>query len=174
MSIVSLWLYCHRFGVNSHSVAVIATGYPVAIATAYYKTLIGVTSSKHSLCTFTMYQLQHSFTVAVIEHGHCSYDQFHKLYYLLLQCLPFTNAMQCCSFLCLYYNIFTHLSPGDKIILELVKVFTAFVGVIQRISNSIIYSSLCIVRNCTADTPITSSSLFVRRAQRATRIAMRE
>ena len=33
MSIVSLWLYCHRFGVNSHSVAVIATGYPVAIAT---------------------------------------------------------------------------------------------------------------------------------------------
>ena len=34
VSIVSLWLYCHRFGVNSgHSVAVIATGYPVAIAT---------------------------------------------------------------------------------------------------------------------------------------------
>jgi len=54
-----------------------------------------------------------------------------------------------------------------------VKVFTAFVGVIQRISNSIIYSSLCIVRNCTADTPITSSSLFARRALRATRIATR-
>ena len=111
MSIVSLWLYCHRFGVNSHSVAVIATGYPVAIATAYYKTLIGVTSSKHSLCTFTMYQLQHSFTVAVIEHGHCSYDQFHKLYYLLLQCLPYTNAMQCCSFLCLYYNTSSPIFP---------------------------------------------------------------
>ena len=54
--------------------------------------------------TFTMYQLQHSFTVAVIEHGHCSYGQFHELYYILLQCLPYTNAMQCCSFLCLYYN----------------------------------------------------------------------
>ena len=36
VSIVSLWLYCHPFGVNSHSVAVIATGYPVAIATALY------------------------------------------------------------------------------------------------------------------------------------------
>ena len=34
MSIVILWLYCHRVGANSHSVAVIATGYPVAIATA--------------------------------------------------------------------------------------------------------------------------------------------
>ena len=65
-------------------------------------------------------------------------------------------------------------SPGDKVILELVKGFTAFVGVIQCISNSIIYSSLCIVRNCTADTPITSSSLFAQRVQRATRIAMRE
>ena len=31
-TIVSLWLYCHLFGVNSHSVAVIATGYPVSIA----------------------------------------------------------------------------------------------------------------------------------------------
>ena len=30
VSTVSLWLYCHRFGVNSHSVAVIATGYLVA------------------------------------------------------------------------------------------------------------------------------------------------
>ena len=34
VSIVSLWLYCHRFGVNSHSVAVITTSYPVAIAMA--------------------------------------------------------------------------------------------------------------------------------------------
>ena len=57
-------------------------------------------------------------------------------------------------------------SPGDKVILKLVKGFTAFVGLIQRISNSIIYTSLCIVRNCTADTPITSSSLFAQRAQR--------
>ena len=31
-TIVSLWLYCHLFGVNSCSVAVIATGYPVSIA----------------------------------------------------------------------------------------------------------------------------------------------
>ena len=61
-------------------------------------------------------------------------------------------------------------SPGGKVILELVKGFTAFVGILQRISNSIIYTSLCIVRNCTADTPITNSSLFAQRAQRATRI----
>ena len=64
-------------------------------------------------------------------------------------------------------------SPGDKVILELVKGFTSFVGLIQRISNSITYNSLWIVRNCTADTPITSSSLFAQRAQRATRIATR-
>ena len=76
-----------------------------------FLSLIGVTSSKHSLCTFTMYQLQHSLTVPVIEHGHCSYDQFHKLYYLLLQCLPYTNAMQCCSFLCLYYNTSSPIFP---------------------------------------------------------------
>ena len=55
-------------------------------------------------------------------------------------------------------------SPGDKVILELVKSFNAFVGLLQRISNSIIYTSLCIVRNCTADTPIPSSSLFAQRA----------
>ena len=39
VSIASLWFYCHRFGVNSHSVAVIATGYPVAIATAIFDRL---------------------------------------------------------------------------------------------------------------------------------------
>ena len=33
VSMVSLWLYCNQFGVNSHSVAVIATDYPVAITT---------------------------------------------------------------------------------------------------------------------------------------------
>ena len=37
VSIASLWLYCHRSGGNSHSVAVIATGYLVAIATAFMK-----------------------------------------------------------------------------------------------------------------------------------------
>ena len=35
VSIVSLWLYCHRFGVNSHLVVVIATGYSVAIVTPF-------------------------------------------------------------------------------------------------------------------------------------------
>ena len=36
VSVVSLWLYCYRFGVYSHSVAIIATGYPVAIAIPFF------------------------------------------------------------------------------------------------------------------------------------------
>ena len=65
-------------------------------------------------------------------------------------------------------------SPGNKVLLEVVKGFTGFIGQLQRISNPINSTSLCIIQNCAADTPITSSSLFAHGAQRATRMVTRE
>ena len=51
-------------------------------------------------------------------------------------------------------------TTGNEVILDFVKGFTAFVGLLQRTSNPINSTLLFIVQNCTTDTPITSSSLF--------------
>ena len=63
-------------------------------------------------------------------------------------------------------------SPGGKVILELVKGFIAFVGILQRISNSIFTVYCPELHRWHA--PITNSSLFAQRVQRAKRIVMEE
>ena len=83
----------------------------------------------------------------------CNICSSHKVSTSSTVCLKITQTI-------LPYLI---TSPGNKVILEVVKGFTVFVSLLQCISNPINSTSLCIVQNCTADTPITSSSLFTQR-----------
>ena len=82
----SLWLYCHRFGVNSHSVAVIATRYPVAIAMAFQHTA--------SICTFEdtkhlrLILLLFCQQVAIRKHAACSRSGSKNLGKSELRLLP--------------------------------------------------------------------------------------
>ena len=102
-SVVSLWLYCHRFSINSHSVSVIDTGYSVAIATPYNDTTwISPFILPHAGCITKQEQSKELQVQYTLTHTYISTP------FYLSDSVPLTTMLRLYQLKILRYNSLSH------------------------------------------------------------------